>query len=602
MVHPLRSASGDNSLDDRGRKKKRKRNNDFDKEKLKQYGIDLPVIPGIPVQLIPLHVHALKATSKFFRLVASEVFVPPFGTNVEEPNQHNEMNDVSVDSSSKGSVLGSVFSRIEQVASIESSSADLHRRNKEIESEKTSAINTWIEAIHRSLKDSRSKDAKNNMPVENDAIELEKQTSNVPISALNHILEMGIQHKRVSVRRASTHALSYLLAKSSDCRAALFNVSDTNSLTSKPLLMEWMNSTINASSTLEIEHENSNEKGVHLLQRETYILFQNLDEMGYSDWYPTLPVTIQRFQQFCTNAVEADSLDDFYIKSNEAERRRVRDEAMELFEKVGEKVSKLVTKAQRYLDILVPRIGSPIETGTKVSKDNDENEEDDSSVEWQDGWDNESSIAPTTSNAATHDPDQSFNTHIDAVENTLALMEASGGLREGKLEIDLGRSSILPLHDMQSESDTKLLVTRKRLLKLAQNLKDQYLPRLSTWVDSLSKADGLVLVSKGGSTALMRMTSDQKERRKDALECLKLRRNSVILVLQQANRLVTVSDSMTNGDVSLQSGASRNSCFVSNHNAELSATTNKGRFSSVSAMLQRKLNRPSNKIQIKLRK
>ena len=57
--------------------KKRKRR----QEKLQQYGIDLPEIPGVPVEIIPVLVHALKVTTKFFQHETTQAFFShhPFG-------------------------------------------------------------------------------------------------------------------------------------------------------------------------------------------------------------------------------------------------------------------------------------------------------------------------------------------------------------------------------------------------------------------------------------------------------------------------------------------------------------------------------------------
>ena len=48
--------------------KKRKREGREERlERLRSYGIDLPDIVGMPVQLIPIHVNALQVTSKFYK-------------------------------------------------------------------------------------------------------------------------------------------------------------------------------------------------------------------------------------------------------------------------------------------------------------------------------------------------------------------------------------------------------------------------------------------------------------------------------------------------------------------------------------------------------
>jgi hypothetical protein len=426
----------------------------------------------------------------------------------------------------------------------------------------------------------------------------EEKSPNVPIAVLTHLIETCIQHDRLSVRRATTHVLSVLLSKSSDSRRMIFDISNKNNMiSSKPLLLEWMDATINAfSNTLHGDNETNDVHGIRLLQRETYLLFQNLDSMGYSHWYPTLPVTIQRFQQFCPDAIEIESFDDYYVKSTEAERRRIRDEAMDLFLEMDQKISKLITRAHHYMDILVPRIGveDPASKLTESNDDKGNKADDDNSVEWEDGWENEQTNEETTEIS-----------HLDAVENTLALIEASGRLREGQLEIDFSRNAVsIPLNDTQSGNDQTqfLLTARNRLLKLIQNLTDRYLPRLSSWVDALSKTDGLVLISNGGSTALMRMNADQKRRRQDALDCMKNKRDAVLAVLQATNRLgaITISDikPLHNGTTSRSTVPAR--LISKQEHGSTMKRTNQA--SNMSTSLQRKLNRPNRKIQIRLLK
>ena len=59
--------------------KKRKR-----QEKLQQYGVDLPEIPGVPVEIIPVLVHALKVATKFFQHESSRAFNEDWEEEEEE--------------------------------------------------------------------------------------------------------------------------------------------------------------------------------------------------------------------------------------------------------------------------------------------------------------------------------------------------------------------------------------------------------------------------------------------------------------------------------------------------------------------------------------
>jgi hypothetical protein len=129
-------------------------------------------------------------------------------------------------------------------------------------------LEAWLNTIHRYVRNNRRQD---------------KKASRFPVAVLQHLWHVGLDHKRWSIRRCSTLFLAgKLLEKSADCRKWWLEDDSRN-------LVEWMDAVLS--------EEETEAPVKRLWQREVYEMLIHLESKGYGDYYPTLSVAVQRFQQ-----------------------------------------------------------------------------------------------------------------------------------------------------------------------------------------------------------------------------------------------------------------------------------------------------------------
>jgi hypothetical protein len=199
--------------------------------------------------------------------------------------------------------------------------------------------------------------------------------------------------------------------------------------------------------------------------------------------------------------------------------RRLRDIAMKYGDREIEMVDKLIQRAHYCLDVLVPRMGDApgsiaARTVTAVSSVADDNEDDDDDIEWEDG---DEEISKDIS-----------DDHAAAVERTLAVMASAGGLQGGTMEINLARNE-----DDEDPNDVMDEYARKVLQKTAQSIESRHMKRLSSWVDVLIKADGLVMNGR----SLVVMSVDESRKRGELLQHLLDMKRTLASILASAARL-----------------------------------------------------------------
>lgn len=122
--------------------------------------------------------------------------------------------------------------------------------------------------------------------------------------------------------------------------------------------------------------------------------------------------------------------------------------------------------------------------------------------------------------------------HAAAVEHTLALMETTGALRGGDVEIDLNTQATST--DMPSSSALEHIErAQKRLQKVTNSLATRHLPCLTAWVSAMIQADSLVV--QGG--ALIAMSTDQCQKRQNLQQQLIELKSRVATTLKSASKL-----------------------------------------------------------------
>jgi len=217
--------------------------------------------------------------------------------------------------------------------------------------------------------------------------------------------------------------------------------------------------------------------------------------------------------------------------------RRERNTALECGTKACQILEGMVERADEYFRVLVPRFGGfngeSLEklatdgnianisatydsklaastdgfasNGNKDGAVNYDEDDDDSSIDWEDGdfvsLENENSNAGTNPLFADIKDDDSINDHSlidhhDAVTHTLEVMERSGALLEGTLAIQVRGGKSIEVGPMgnpatdQVQAHAEEVISRRKLQNLADKV-SRRLPRLNRWISALSHADGM---------------------------------------------------------------------------------------------------------------
>lgn len=478
----------------------RKRRRQEDVAKLRQYGVDLPDIPGLPVPIIPLQIHAGKQARTFFRHATDQAVAPYTQAACEHSVSDCAVPAVATDSFSHGdaapSVVDAILHRVATSTTAQSSprqqaAAARERRMHE-------SVQVWLEAVHRQMRDQPA------------------LRSTIPVAALEYWWDLVCDgHQPLATRRAAFYLAGHLLQKSADARKWL--------LENGTRIIHWMDSLEQV-----VKGPNDSANTLPAFQQEGFWLLRYLRDQDYGSLYPTLAVALQRFEQMYPHVHEASLSDGVAGWKDIVALRQYRDQAMRYSEKERRRVQTLVQRCHQCTDVLVPRLGviGTEESGGK-EKQGESDDSDGDSIEWEEGWEATDPFAETNTTAPSHE---------DAVEHTLATMQAIGGLRDGGLDIRLGNfeSDEAP-HGDGSILSAEQLVAQGRLQKCILLLHSRHMPRLTLWVEGLTKADALI--PNASKTALIQMSSDQNSHRQEVLSELMRLKAETASCLSAARRL-----------------------------------------------------------------
>ncbi|GAX22051.1 hypothetical protein FisN_6Hh298 [Fistulifera solaris] len=500
-------------------------------EKLRQYGVDLPDIPGLPVEVIPLHVHAVKVTAKLFGKSGAYASKPLY----RRDDDRQERQAVSAhEETEDGSLLKNIMQRVENATRNNVSTTEEQQRTKnEIQQKYQDGAQAWLNAIHRCVKDNKSRQTR-------EASEEGRSAAySVPVSALQHLWTIGLDHSRYSVRRATQHLAGMLLEKSAECRSWWLQTDEEDGVPSRrrerTSVIVWMDHVLAAPAGNE---ESDCSHGVW--QLEALDVLQHLERKGYGNLYPTLISAIQRFHQKCpVDVLSLGDLDDrVERKSIQAKSmttsRLLRDTAMERWDEMNRKVQKLIRKAKKCFDVLVPRVDGSV--SAEPSAKTEDVEEEDGDIDWEDGFDDSGAEI----NSAVHDG----IAHADAVERTLEIMKNTGGMHEGRLEVSIF-SRDEEKNGADAESRPQHAETKEALDRVIRLLSVRYMPRLSAWSQALAIADSLKAKNAGKTRndddqhtiSLVQMTEAEQACRSAVMQsCLEVRQE-LAHILQSAKRL-----------------------------------------------------------------
>ncbi|KAG7355890.1 hypothetical protein IV203_000576 [Nitzschia inconspicua] len=506
--------------------------------------IELPHIPNVPASLVPQFLQALQRTSKFFakHTQSSFTIVDWEKRNEGSSDGQNNINsnEFRIRASTTGNVHGDWMRRIESAAATaeQDSTADSDAQERQNDMQK--AVEQWMEEVkHFARKKpaplqstTRNNDSTTSNSSHGPQPEIRERPS-VPYAAFLYLWDMQQEHDRVAVRRATLFLSSLLLQKSKDCRQHLELESN---------LAGWVSNIVG--DGVLWKNPDRSKKELPLLHVEAYATLSYLLENGFGMLYPKIGVAAKWLRH---QSPQLES-NEVATSTSMPELRYFRDLAIRYGKEEIRRVNKLIAKADDCLEILVPRMGVhseslPSRGGTTGSNgvaqqrnnDTDDREltegnssDEESDIEWEEGDNPKEKMACI---------DLDHESHISAVDRTMAVMQAAGAttFRGGELEIDLDA----PVLDMQTgETATnheQNALARKKLVKYMKQLTTRHLSRLTLWLDGLRNADGLVLQS--GSSSLVSLPSKNASLRLDLLQQLSVAKQEVSRVLSSALRL-----------------------------------------------------------------
>ena len=463
------------------RKRSRSKRDEATREKLQQYGVDLPDIPGLPVEVIPLQVHALKQVVASVKHDATRQPLVPWANEEQNQNEnsadsHNPLTTGTTGSSARhssapsSSLVARLVDRVEQATTTTTNTntggtsvslAEQVHHQQQVrmrQDQRRESVQAWLTALHRQVRNGKkhkqhtTKDDDSQPPKDNDP------QSRIPIAALTPLWTAAIYHGRIAVRRSTLFLAGHLLQKSCAARQWLFQApheeedghapplrGPSSSSGSEPTvtnpLVEWLDALIAVGGRRQQAHEDrSNPRRQNqpqqqpqpqqerLWQREGYLWLYTLAiSKGFGTLYPRLTVALQKLEQSCPWVVAAGA-DDSIVSSSPTTTtpmnimwRTWRDWAMQHYRHEHQRVSKLLQHVSKCLEILVPRVehGSDggVESLIQTLKPTEPNEKED------------------------HGPKHASSTSNDTDE-TIA--------RSSKEEDDTKRS---PEHDLEDDDD-----------------------------------------------------------------------------------------------------------------------------------------------------
>jgi hypothetical protein len=517
--------------------KKRKR-----QEKLQQYGVDLPEIPGVPVEVIPLLIHALQSCTKFFQHQALSAYNQDWENNNKEDGL--ALPTTSRRRATNNTALENVFSRLDDATTAHNNkSSEKLQQQKQRNEKMRDAVQSWLQAVKRNVtKAPRYYYDRDKMVTSSEPRMMREKTfyGSVPLSCFGYILTLSQDHHRLAVRRAALYMNRLLLEKDAECRR-FFLEQDNH-------LWQWVQGLSSSSSSNSRTDHTKNDfdpTKQRLWQKEGHLLLLQLLDENYDELYPKLRVAEQYLRQSClfllphhNNDCHPSSLssmpfvDDEGTTTNMNSLRKLRDIAMEHGAEELRRIELLLQRCHNCMNVLVPRIGDDNDNASNTIKntqtfsttksnpikeaatmpatgdslgistdgndndddDDDDDDDDNNDINWEDGWEVEEE-------EAIHNNDET--SHAKAVERTLEAMSYMGGFRTEGLQIDFDMAaqqfdmhptthSAVANNSTDHEAITK---ARERFTKCARFLSDRHLPRIGAWLEGLAKADRLCLHS-----------------------------------------------------------------------------------------------------------
>lgn len=344
-----------------------------------------------------------------------------------------------------------------------------------------------------------------------------RNKANAPTNCLKFLLEIISNNSNsFHLRRAALALIREILQRSSVARAYL---------ASGETLLDFV-STVEVLSGEECDGRGANETMLSpaaLFQQEAIELIHQL-ALQYGQLYPKFTVASRllgdmsaHLQLHMNSQSIGTTTGEGRRSSNQRQNihliRKKRDEALERGLKACQILERMIERADYCFKVLLPRWGG-FNTDDERNEDKKSNAlsasensisddasvdlEDDDSIEWEEGdagllSDDEAMGEDRES--GNNDLDTS--SHVGAVAQTLAVMERSGTLLDGKLSVEVGNqaqtsSAQTDFEPEGTHEDATKADARLELEAIVKKLSSKRMQRLNQWIHALTYADGMM--------------------------------------------------------------------------------------------------------------
>jgi len=492
-------------------------------------------IPGIPPSLSPVLLEAIKVRRRYLSKVAESsvtLRVSEEGVASQPPSDNSKVSSSGAERADD--LIGKLAARSDKVAL--SRSGGETQEHVRLRGRAADATKMFLNAVRR---DATTRGA-------NNFRENQKASGgphSVPVRCLVFLLDLFYADNepvKMATRRSALGLAFELLRRSASSRAAFC---------SADWLKRYVSHATKLSSTSNCRAGSEAVPLEVTVQREAVLLLSELSDK-FGSLYPRLMVAHRYLEENQGILCQKDISNEV----SSARRkdidglRKVRDLAIKWGEKECSRVRKIIRRADKCFEVLVPRLGTapsqkmctPQDVKNVISKGNWSDDED-SGIDWEDVYDCDNGDEKDYGTGA------SIDNHEAAVERTLEVMEKSQGLEEGALEIDFdkrddnGEENGQTLHNL--ESDSSVL----QILHLCANtILTEHKPRIDEWVHSLIAADGMTSQRQEGSygSSLVVLDVTLRRKRNETLKMLMGYKRDISRMLTAAGKLgITAGES-----------------------------------------------------------
>ena len=395
-------------------------------------------------------------------------------------------------------------------------------------------------------------------------------SASAPTNCLKFLLEIiSNDSNSFHLRRAALVLIREILQRSSDARGYL---ASGETLLEIVAIVEGVQNADEECDTTLSSSGRANETTLSpaaLFQQETIELIHFL-ALQYGQLYPKFTVASRLLGDMSTSihlqlqsqnigAITGDRKRSHNQRYKIHLVRKKRDEALERGPKACQRLEVMLARADYCFKVLLPRWGGFNNTDDQMNEDKNATSistpedpisddvsvclEDDDSIEWEEGDADLLSDDEEEGKILAPASDHGTTSHVDAVAQTLAVMERSGTLLDGKLSVEFGRD---PQSEGTNEDETKANA-RRELEAIVKKFSSKRMQRLNQWIHALTYADGMVEravvdpasgnVGEAGPVSVVLLSEDKRTLRGPLLQQMMKLKGEIESVLKSAEVL-----------------------------------------------------------------